>query len=134
MKIYSSCSCGKSSLEVRLSRPLSSYTPRACDCDYCTARRVAYLSDPEGEVKVTQGKPFHIDTHGSEQAGFYTCPDCKDLMFVAVKDGDRLIGAINAGRLLDSTELPKAQTVSPKLLPANEKLARWRQLWMPVYL
>lgn len=97
-------------------------------------RNVSYLSDPKGEIRVIAARPFHRDTHGSQQAGFYTCHHCNDLMFVAVQDGNQLIGAINANRLLDLAELPEAQVVSPKLLSAEEKLARWRQLWMPIYL
>ena len=126
------CSCGEVQLALSLPDMLPAYTPRACDCDYCTARGIQYLSHPAGQLRVQSAQPLHEDHQGSGQACFYSCNQCGDLVAVGCEIGGRTLGTINATLLDDAENLPEALVVSPKQLAPEEKLARWGQVWMPL--
>ena len=40
-----SCHCGNISVELRFSKELSAYVPRACDCDFCIKHGAATLAN-----------------------------------------------------------------------------------------
>ena len=39
-------------MSLTLPNSLRHYQPRACDCEFCTALNVAYLSDARGKLEV----------------------------------------------------------------------------------
>lgn len=125
------CYCGNIRFEFTLTRPPGGYSPRACDCDFCTKHSAAYLSDPQGSLG------FHIKDEGriaryrqgSEQAEFLLCTRCGVLVGLLYRDGAQLIGAVNAKAVQGRKIFGPDQSVSPKTLAASEKRKRWQAIW-----
>ncbi len=132
MMYSSSCSCGKIQVKLSLPKSLSQYTPRACDCDFCTARNASYLSDPEGRLQITETEELDQLMQGSEQAIFWQCKSCHDLIGVTHEFENGLQGAVNANLFAESYKLQNSVPVSPKTLSPEEKRERWREGWMSV--
>lgn len=131
-KETANCQCGCIRVNLLLPEPLNTFTPRACDCDFCMARSASYLSHPNGHVQVILTMRPNIEQQSSEQAEFLSCSQCGDLMVVScVIDSERK-GAINSIHLKNVKNLKEATRSSPKQLNATDKLARWRQIWMPI--
>jgi hypothetical protein len=130
------CHCGNLRWQFVGSRPLQALAPRACDCDFCTRHRAAWVSDPEGRLRlVATGNTLRRYRQGSGQAEFLLCGDCGVLVAVVARDVDgRLIGAANRNAF-DARDAFVGETiVSSRLLAADAKLARWTQVWMTVEL
>ena len=126
------CECGNTHLSIELPKPLACYTPRACDCEYCVARNISYLSHPAGiaRIKVTHA-PVQ-QQQGSRQATFHHCSECNDLLLVTCKIGSVLQGAVNVALLNHNDALTSPVRVSPKLLSPEQKRSRWDSAWMKV--
>lgn len=132
------CSCGRSTVAITLSQPPGAYAPRICDCDFCTIRQLQYLSDPAGHIHINADSALLALRQGSAQAEFLACSHCQTVLAVCYREAALCtealcIGAVNAS-LLDQRQLATAVTVSPKLLPAQSKTARWKQLWTPLVI
>ena len=132
MRIEGSCPCRSTSFEVTLIGELSDYSPRACDCDFCTRRNARFLSDPEGKLTVSFSSVPVTLKQGSEQADFLHCPRCKSLVCAICSVHGDLYGALNTSVSQVFIGLRDAIEVSPKRLSATEKIERWRNAWFPV--
>jgi hypothetical protein len=125
------CHCGNVAIDIELSRALSTYAPRVCDCDFCRLHGAAYISDAEGALR------FRIEDHnalvtyrqGSKQAEFLLCRRCGILLGVLYQDTGQTYMAVNARTIEEMTGFGIDQKVSPKTLSAGEKARRWRELW-----
>jgi hypothetical protein len=127
------CTCGAVSLEITLPKPIDTYTPRACDCSYCTPRSAAYLSDPSGAVQIWAPSESGLckERQGSETATMLLCAACNGLLGAVCEIDGRLLGAVNIRALERYTAVPPAQTVHLSELDADTKVQRWSDLWMP---
>ncbi|MBF6023336.1 aldehyde-activating protein [Lysobacter niastensis] len=124
------CRCGALAIEVTLTREPADYVPRACDCSFCQERDAAWLSDPQGVLRLQQRREsasLHL-RQGSNQADFVACAHCGTLVMVACEIEGRLYAAVNAHALRDARFAPE-QPASPQRLAPEDKRARWRQLW-----
>lgn len=128
------CSCGKVAIEFSSSQDISSYTPRKCDCDYCTERDIEYLSDPQGQITFISKTPLCHEKQGSEQANFLLCAKCHAVVGVCYIDIDVSVGSVNARLLDEFDKLRGSLVVSPKALDKTEKVKRWGDLWSPVQI
>lgn len=128
------CQCGHVKIELTLSMPLDQYTPRQCDCDFCTGYDTAYLSDPKGLIDIHAGSTLIRKQQGSDQAEFLVCNDCDTLIAAVYSKEHSLIGALNYSTLDSKDLFNSPQSASPKLLAAGEKLERWKKLWMDINL
>lgn len=129
-KPYSfSCQCGKVVGKICLPKELAGYSPRECDCDFCTARGIKYLSDPEGVISIQSSSKLLKLKQGSNQAEFLTCSSCKDVIAASLNEEGKIIGALNSSLLEMSEELGTTVVVSPKLLSESEKVERWGGVW-----
>ena len=126
------CSCGETKILVELSSPIGNYVPRACDCDFCTAREIAYLSEPEGKSEIHTHQLLNRLKQGSNQAQFLGCANCDSIVAVGYLFNSGFKGAVNATLLNDKDRLQQAVVASPKLLKSDEKVERWQNLWMPI--
>ena len=124
------CTCGQANFQIRLSRALNHYTPRACDCDFCQARHIAYLSDPEGTGTIFSEMALVKQKQGSQQADFLTCPECEDVLAASCTINGQLRGAVNANLLDSKAQMNDSQEASPKHLSAAQKNARWADIWL----
>ncbi len=127
------CGCGTVLVDATLPRPINTYTPRACDCSYCTPHNAAYLSDPEGAavLQVSNKHSLRRERQGSETATMLLCDACGTLVGAACELQGRLLGAINVQVLRGRTHVPPAQSVHLSDLDRNTKVKRWSDLWMP---
>jgi len=126
------CKCGVVTFSLELPEILEKYSPRACDCDFCTHHNLAYLSHPEGTLNICNQDDFKIVKQGSEQAKFLSCDNCGDVIGAVYQFDNTLKGAVNANLLEESDKLQKPTVISPKLLEPDEKLERWNNLWLKV--
>lgn len=129
------CHCGavRWTFESRL--PLSQFAPRACDCDFCTRHRAAWVSDPQGSLQIRGADHLRRYRQGSGQAEFLFCAGCGVLVGVAcIGDDGMLRGALNRNSFDAREQLGTEVVASPQRLAPEEKLARWSQLWSPVVL
>lgn len=126
------CLCGQTQITLRLTNALSEYSPRACDCDFCTERKIHYLSDAKGALYIHFSAPYAVLKQGSNQAEFLTCSGCGMVIAATLRDGNQVRGALNAHVLEAHEHLLPPVVVSPKQLSAEEKRQRWSEVWMPV--
>lgn len=125
------CHCGNIAADIELTQELTQYTPRACDCSFCSKHGAAYMSDPNGTLRLTIKNPDSVSIYqqGDELVDLYICKTCGVLVAVTFDDNGNLIGGINSKALDNWTALPPAVPASPKLLSPEEKKERWRQIW-----
>ena len=130
------CHCGALRFEFSTAQALAAFVPRACDCDFCTRHRAAWVSDAAGSIRIeADGARLRRYRQGSGQADFLLCGDCGVLVAVVARTGDgRLLGAANRNAFDGREAFSGETTVSPQQLGSEAKLSRWSQLWTPVEL
>ncbi|MGB0496416.1 MAG: aldehyde-activating protein [Kangiellaceae bacterium] len=129
-KYSGQCQCGQTKVVISLTRSLDQYSPRLCDCHFCVARNISYLSDTEGELDIRTSASLEMQHQGSNQADFITCNNCQTVIAATYQIENKLIGALNSRLLSDFKQLQQATVVSPKKLRATDKVTRWEMLWM----
>ena len=132
MEYLGQCQCSQVTLALNLPSPLDSYQPRACDCDFCIERHIVYLSNPAAHLTISPKRRLKALKQGSEQAIFWSCRQCHDVVAVTFDFEDSTKGAVNAMLLTEKGSLPEAISASPKVLSAEEKRQRWQELWLEV--
>jgi hypothetical protein len=127
------CYCGNIRLIVSLSRDVSAYNPRACDCDFCQKHGSAYVSDSRGALSIQIRESGQVTRfrQGSNTAEMLLCRQCGVLVGALYQEADRVFGTVNAKALDCRSSFGPEQPVSPKSLPADQKAQRWRDIWFP---
>lgn len=130
------CHCGALRWTLHTGKALEYVTPRACDCDFCTRHRAAWVSDMAGALRIEDpGGRLQRYRHGSGRAQFLFCADCGVLIgVVAVTDDGRLLGAVNRNSFDERHRLGSDVIASPRQLAPGARLERWSQLWTPAEL
>jgi hypothetical protein len=130
------CHCGALRWTFESRHLLAQFAPRACDCDFCTRHRAAWVSDADGLLKISDaGGQTRRYRQGSGQAEFLFCGRCGVLVGVTcLDDGGTLRGAVNRNGFDERHLLGDEIVASPQQLAAEAKLARWSQLWTPTLL
>ncbi len=126
------CSCGLIKVKLSLPETLDQYSPRLCDCDFCTSKNISYLSHPDGELEIESTAALEIQQQGSNQANFITCNCCKSVIAASLQLENKLLGAVNSTLLVNFSLLQEPITVSPKTLGAKEKIDRWQTVWLNI--
>lgn len=129
--LSAACHCGNLRLDIELSRPLETYNPRACDCDFCRQHGAAYLSDPAGSMAVSARDLDALGTYrqGSGNAQLLFCKVCGVYVGVVYEEAGRRFGALNSQIVLAEPGFATPLTVSPKTLSADAKTSRWKEVW-----
>jgi len=127
------CHCGALRFGFATTQALADFSPRACDCDYCTRHRAAWVSDPAGLLRIGSGDAqLRRYRQGSGQAEFLFCAGCGVLVAVVAQSGDgRWLGAANRNAFEGRDAFAGDTSVSPQQLGPEAKLSRWTQLWTP---
>lgn len=128
------CHCGGVRWMLDTDIALVDFTPRACDCDFCTRHRAAWVSDPNGALRLRdEGGHVRRYRQGSAQAEFLFCESCGVLVAVTCRGDDGMPrGAVNRNGF-DERHLLGAEVVaSPQRLSPEAKLTRWSELWTPI--
>jgi hypothetical protein len=130
-RVDGGCHCGNISLELELSRLPNTYSPRACDCTFCTKHGAAYISDPQGHlrIRVRQGEHSRMYRQGSGMAECLLCVNCGVLVGVLYRDRDNVYAAVNVKATDRPTDFGAEQTVAPRTLAESDKVSRWKSLW-----
>ncbi len=130
-RLKGSCHCGNILVDLELPKTPHSYAPRACDCDFCRKHDAAYVSDPQGSVVVWIGDGSLRGSYrqGSGQVEFLSCSNCGVLIGAFYSNGGQLYAAVNTRSVRGENIFAAEQKVSPRLLSADEKTARWRSMW-----
>lgn len=125
------CHCGNLEVTIELSAPSGTFSPRACDCDFCVKHGAAYISDPKGSlrIRIKDKDQVSIYRQGSGTAEFLICRNCGVLVSVIYQSEGRVFGTVNVSALDRTAHFGERTVVSPKVLPANEKTERWKNLW-----
>ena len=130
------CHCGAVRWTFESSHPLPQFAPRACDCDFCTRHRAAWVSDADGSLQLrdVDGRMRRY-RQGSEQADFLLCGRCGVLVGVICPDDHGMLrGAVNRNAFDERQLLGDELVASPQRLAPEAKRARWSQLWTPTRL
>ena len=125
------CHCGTLRVELELPRSSDTYHPRACDCDFCRKHAAAWISDPEGRVRICSASEGQAVTYrqGSGQADLLLCGNCGVLVAALFRRGDRLYATVNARAVGGGDGFGSEQPVSPKSLSDGQKAERWQGIW-----
>jgi len=132
MNYSSSCQCGKVQVHLTLPSSIENYEPRECDCDFCQRHRITYISDPGGSLSIKSDNRLKQSKQGSEQAVFWQCLSCNNLIAVTNSLNGELKGAVNGQLFASKYKLGTSVIVSPKFLSSTEKRARWNSAWLRV--
>jgi hypothetical protein len=127
------CYCGNIRVTAAFTHELPAYRPRACDCDFCRKHGAAYVSDPQGSLRIRIRHEAEVSRfrQGSNSAEMLVCRTCGVMVGALYRESNRLFGALNAKVLNSLPSFGSELTVSPKLLSADEKAGRWRDIWFP---
>ena len=134
MKYSSTCSCGNIKISVNLSSPIEEYRPRKCDCDFCMEHDLSYLSDVNGTLEFYPKAKMNVLRQGSQQASFWQCQSCKQVVAVTNTNNGVTRGAVSTTVFDKLHSLQPPITVSPKLLSTTQKYERWPKIWFKVIL
>ena len=132
MNYSTSCSCGKIEVAANFPSPIEEYQARECDCDFCTSRGLAYLSDINGTISFAPKETMNQLKQSSGQATFWECDSCHDVVAVKKKKNGVVKGAVSKRLFAQHFKLKPSITVSPKNLSASEKSDRWPTVWSTV--
>jgi len=96
------CHCGAISFEFLTLMPTEKIVPRACSCSFCTRHGAQYISDPEGEFKLSYTKGAEVGRYrfGTGTADFIVCKQCGCLIAALSEIEGKLRAVINARNLL----------------------------------
>lgn len=130
-RLAGGCHCGNIRADVVLSRPPSDFVPRACDCDFCCKHGAAYVSDPEGELTLRLREPGAVRRYaqGSGTADMLLCGRCGVMVAGLLCESGRNFAAINVRIIDGESPFGASRSASPKLLPVEDKVDRWKRLW-----
>lgn len=129
MRYQGKCQCGQSRVFIETPASLHEYNPRVCDCEYCQSHPSAVISAPEIAITVRCSAAPTVRKNGDQLASFFHCSNCNNLLAVGRHFSDGCKGAVNSHLLLDRSQLGQPVAIKPRLLSAEEKLARWGSLW-----
>ncbi len=132
MYYVSKCNCGSITISCHFPLPIEEYSARKCDCDFCMARGLSYLSDVNGTIFFSSSNKMNQLTQGSGQAKFWQCAKCEDVIAVTHAYNSEIRGAVSKALFDDKYSLKPSICVSPKKLSASEKTNRWSSVWSTV--
>ena len=124
-RLSGQCHCQAIQLELQLPQPPASYQPRACDCDFCRKHAAAYVSDPDGALRI-RARPGALGLYrqGSAKAQCVYCTHCGVLIGVMYEAVGHRYATVNVRVLDGEPGFADSVGVSPKTLSAAEKVSR----------
>lgn len=132
-KVKGGCHCGNIRLDLDLSRASETYSPRACDCDFCRKHGASYISDPDGSVHIRVKGTQCLGKYrqGSGIADFLLCKRCGVVVGAIYEIDGQVFAAINSQVIEGGTTFGEVKSASPKTLTPTEKVNRWKANWFP---
>ena len=130
-KYTGGCYCRNITFEMETASELSSYSPRACDCNFCTKHSASYISDNNGKLTISAKNESDLNRYkqGDEIADFLICKICGVLVGACYEDRGRLYATVNSKAVDRDFDFAIDTVVSPKTLNGDRKKQRWRDFW-----
>src|SRR5215207_4374479 len=130
-KVTGGCHCGNLRVNLELTAAPGTYHPRACDCDFCRKHGAAYVSDPNGalRIQITDARERSTYRQGSGQAEFLLCKRCGVLVGAFLRSEQQIYATVNVKALEGGAAFGSAKPVSPQKLSGDEKVKRWQEIW-----
>jgi hypothetical protein len=91
------------------------------------------VSDPLGSLHIQVRNELEVNRfrQGSNTADMLLCGRCGVLVGAFYRESHRLFGTLNVKALDSRLSFGAEQAVSPKLLSPDQKVQRWRDIWVP---
>ena len=126
------CYCGNITVRVETDTLPADIVPRACDCDFCMAHGAEWVSTADAalEIEIQNEAALSLYSQGSDSARLWICQRCGVVPAVTCDIDDHRKGAVNRRTLEDHDAFPASEVTSPAKLSAEEKKARWKNLWI----
>ena len=130
-KLVGGCHCSNITFSMEVTQDPASFSPRACDCDFCVKHGAAYVSDKSGKLMITVKEEANLSTYhqGSGIANFLICKKCGVMLGAYYERDGQLYAAINSKTVDRSIAFAQEVVVSPKTLSDGEKTQRWQDIW-----
>ena len=136
MKTYhGGCHCGALGFEFQTALHPSSWSIRACQCNFCRSHGGVYTSDPAGAVRLMHQEPQRASRYrfGHKTADFIFCGRCGGYLGAVTNIDGRVLMVINI-HSLDPRPIgmPEAQPMSYEGESSNARDSRRAVRWTPV--
>jgi len=131
IRLSGGCYCGNITFDAAFTRAAGSIEPRACDCGFCSKHAAAWVSDPDGVLRLHARDAALVSRYrqGTETADFLVCRDCGVLVAVYCEDSGRYYAAINRKAIDGSPQFSEETPVSPRRLDKDARVRRWEDIW-----
>lgn len=127
MSITGGCECNN----IRVTWHCIDYSvvPRACQCDYCLSKAVAYVSKSATrfDILVYKEQYYRQVQQYSDSATFHQCTHCDQVICVTLNIDGELYGALNANHLINKFGFSAAAKANFSAQTAEQKRQHWRQ-------
>ena len=110
-KVLGSCHCRNITFEAEMTKELSAYNPRSCDCRLCASHAASYVSDSKGILKINIKNFSKVNRYrqGSKIADFLICMNCGVMTNVIYEEEGILFGSINVRATMNFRSFGKEQ-------------------------
>jgi hypothetical protein len=111
----------------------ATYTPRACDCDFCTSYGASYVSDFKGRLTIRIKIDNKVSKYrmGSRIADFLICQNCGVMTNACHEENGSLYGSINVRSAKDFADFGDAHVAHLVGLDDQQRVDRWKKYWFP---
>jgi hypothetical protein len=95
--IKGGCHCGSISYSAEIPNAPSKYSPRECNCKYCSSHGASYVSDKKGKLTISIKDSHEISKYrqGSRIADFLVCRTCGVMTSVCYEENGQIYASIN---------------------------------------
>jgi hypothetical protein len=130
------CHCGALEFTYESRLPLKEWAVRACQCAFCRGHGALTTSDPGGTVRFRYAFPDRLRRYrfGLRTADFLVCRECGTYVGAVMMTGAGAVAVINLNALREQPRgLPEAKAMNYKNESLEQRRARRRQGWTPVF-
>jgi hypothetical protein len=130
------CHCGAIEYVYETAASPRSWSVRACQCAFCRGHGAIVTSDPAGSVRFRYVLPDRLRRYrfALRTADFLLCRECGMYLGAVMLAGAGALATVNVNLLRERPRgLATARKVSYAGEPIEERRARRRGLWTPVF-
>ena len=129
--IKGECHCGNISYLAVVPNKLSTYTPRICDCYFCTTHNIAYVSDCDGTlaINIKHPKLIHKVRQNNGLVDFFLCNICQVITNACYEENGHIYSSVNVNTTKQPLHFGNSTTIHVTNLSAKDKVKRWKNIW-----
>jgi len=108
-----------------------SLVPRKCDCAYCSAHGVSWVSKSGTRLRATVHNPryYSVTRQGMGMASFHECTHCRMPVFASASIAGEDYAVVNAACLSNPRGFADPVPVSCGDESAQQRTLRWQRNW-----